>query len=294
MDKQQILMANMHVFNIAARELSFTKAASYLNMSQSAVSHRIKNLEQQLGFKLFIRLTRKLELTPEGIRLKMAVSQSFDAIYSELNDIKHNELSGELFIGTSNNFAASWLIPRLTSFQKRYPNLDVRIQVKDSIHDFRYEPIDLAIYYIKPNHPDLHTELLFNENLIPVCSPQYAQQLGLIEKGIKGLKEATFIHRTQSKAWPRWLTANNSDIDCYQKTYSFNQSNLYITAAINSLGIAIGRQQLIEKPLASGQLVTPFSAIPSDLNYYIACMKGMEERPKYLAFKNWLQEQINM
>ncbi|MFT6984988.1 MAG: LysR family D-serine deaminase transcriptional activator, partial [Psychromonas sp.] len=99
MDNKQALLTNMHTFSVAARHLSFTKAGEELCLTQGAVSHRIKNLEKQLGFSLFVRLTRRLELTPEGERLLVTLNHSFAEIFSELDDIRFNELRGELYIG---------------------------------------------------------------------------------------------------------------------------------------------------------------------------------------------------
>ncbi|WP_230850367.1 LysR substrate-binding domain-containing protein [Photobacterium kishitanii] len=286
-------MANMHVFNIAARTLSFTLAAQELNMSQSAVSHRMKKLEQQLGFKLFIRKTRQLALTPEGERLKITVSLSFDNIYTELNDITHDELSGELYIGTSNGFASYWLMPRLARFQQRYPNLDIRLQAQNNAYDFDYEPIDVAIYYLESPPTNLHYEKILNEQRMPLCTAEYAQQLNLEQHGIEGLRNATFIHRSQSQAWQQWLDIIGSDINPNLKKYSFNHSDLYMKAALNSLGIVMGRYQFAQKALAEKTLINPLPAIDATASYYLVCRKNTDQRPKYKAFRQWLLNEIN-
>lgn len=293
MGDQQIFMANMHVFNIAARTLSFTLAAQELNMSQSAVSHRMKKLEQQLGFKLFIRKTRQLALTPEGERLKITVSLSFDNIYTELNDITHDELSGELYIGTSNGFASYWLMPRLARFQQRYPNLDIRIQAQNNAYDFDYEPIDIAIYYLESPPADLHYEKILSEQRMPLCTVKYAQQLNLKHRGIEGLRDATFIHRSQSNAWQQWLNIMGSDISPNLKKYSFNHSDLYMKAALNSLGIVMGRYQFSQQALVEKTLINPLPAIDATASYYLVCRKNTDQRPKYKAFRHWILHEIN-
>lgn len=282
----------MHTFSIAAKHLSFTAAGIELNMSQSAVSHRIKNLECQLGFKVFIRLTRKLQLTPEGLRLQGTIASSFDNIFSELEDIKFNELRGKLFIGTSPAFAAGWLLPRMATFQEKFPNLDVQILAKLNISDFQHEAIDLGIYYSDGNYPDHYSESLFNEKRVPVCTPEYAQRLGLLTEGVQALHKATFIQDSNSKAWKNWLEWANIDTDCINHKYTLNQNELGIIAATQSLGIALGRLRVISHSLQSGELITPFAAMDSTMGYDLVCAEGLQHRAKFKAFSEWIQHEI--
>ena len=299
MDNKQALLANMHTFSVVARFLSFTKASEELCLTQGAVSHRIKNLEKQLGFSVFVRLTRRLELTAEGARLLATLNDAFGQIFSELEDIRFNELRGELYIGASPTFALAWLMPRLPSFQKRYPNLNVKIRIKASKLDFRHEPVDLAIYYGDEYNPDLHCLRLFSERLVPVCTPEYAMQFALAD-GIHRLKDVTFIHCIESletisptHEWFTWLKDNAVELDTEQKQYAFNHSEMAILAARQGMGVAIGRVELIQAHLESGELITPFASVDAGLGYDLMCAKGQEFRPKYQAFLNWILEQNN-
>lgn len=297
MDKKQNLLANMHSFSVAARYLSFTQAAKELNLTQGAVSHRIKNLEKQLGFKLFIRLTRKMELTPEGERLLVTLNQSIDNIYSELEDIRCNELSGELYIGTSPGFASGWLVPRLASFQALYPNLNIRLLVRENQIDFQYEPIDLAIYYSDGCYPDCYSQRLFDVQRIPVCTPEYAERYDLLGKGIAALSKVNFIHGgANSTIWKRWLKEMGADIDCSQRCYVFNQSELDIMAARRSIGIAMGRRSFVSQYLASGELIAPFPEVDIDsgMGYDLVCPEGLQHRPKFQAFAAWVKEELEL
>lgn len=292
MDKKQLLLANMHTFNVAAKHLSFTTAGIELNISQSAVSHRIKNLEIQLGFKVFIRLTRKLQLTPEGMRLQGTIASSFDNIFAELEDIKFNELRGKLFIGTSPAFAAGWLLPRMASFQERYPNLDVQILAKINISDFQHEAIDLGIYYSDGNYPDHYSEHLFDEKRLPVCTPEYAQRTGLLTEGVKALNKVTFIQDSNSNAWKNWLSWAGIGAKCIKHKYSFNHNELGIIAATQSLGLALGRLRVISHSLQSGELIAPFAAMDSTMGYDLACAEGLQYRAKFKAFSDWIKQEI--
>lgn len=297
MNNKQSLLTNLYTFNIAAKSLSFTLASEQLFLTQGAVSQRIKQLEEQLGFNLFIRLTRKLELTEEGKRLWDVLDTSLEAIFSEIEDIQFNELSGELYIGVAPTFAQSWLMPRLPEFQALYPNLDLKIRVKASPLDFKHEPVDLAIYYSNGLHPDLHCEKLFDEYLTPIGTPEYVNKL---PKDVFNIDAVCLIHCTESLEsirtdfeWTYWLSMTNNPTPVQSNNYVFNHSEMAISAVRNGMGIGIARTRLVDTYLNNGELVTPFEAIPSNLSYNLICPKGQELRPKYQAFTRWLRTKID-
>ena len=300
MDNKQSLIANLYTFSVVAKSLSFTQASEELFLTQGAVSQRIKKLEAELGFSLFVRLTRRLELTEEGRRILMTLTNSFDNVFSEIEDIRFNELTGELYMGIAPTFAHLWLMPRLADFQKRYPTLNVKVRVKASKLDFQTEPVDLAIYYGDDVHPDFYHQRLFDEVLLPVCSKEYAEQLGFY-KSDQQLKDACFIHCTESleflspqAEWQQWLQQTNRDVDILGHHYVFNHGALAISAAINSMGMLMGRYHLVKPHLESGELVAPFESINSGLGYDLICPKGQEQRPRFQAFLSWINQQIKM
>ncbi|PWI34895.1 LysR family transcriptional regulator [Vibrio albus] len=298
MDNRQSLIANLYTFSVVARFLSFTLASEELCLTQGAVSQRIKKLEEELGFKLFIRLTRKLELTEEGQRILATLTTSFDAVFSEIEDIRFNELTGELYIGVAPTFAHLWLLPRFSEFQKRYPLLDVKVRVKASKLDFQNQPVDLAIYYGDATHTDFYHQRLFDEKLLPVCTREYADKLGL-NNSEERLKEACFIHSTESleflspqAEWLHWLKQTGRKTDILSHHYVFNHEELAMSAAKASMGIAMGRYQLIRPYLDSGELIAPFESVDAGLGYDLICPKGHEQRPRFQAFSSWINELI--
>ncbi|MGF1715806.1 LysR substrate-binding domain-containing protein [Photobacterium chitinilyticum] len=304
MNKKQQMLANMYTFAIAGKFLSFTKAAEELFITQGAVSQRIKSLEEQLGFRLFVRMTRRLELTREGERLLHAINQSFDVIFSELEDIKFNELRGELYIGAAPTFAQSWLLPRLSEFQRLYPNLNVKLRVKASRLDFQHEPVDIAIYYSASEHPGFYHQRLFDEVLVPVCSPKYFNaHFADNEHLMSQLESATFIHCTESleasepnQEWKIWLENQENEalksLNVMEKTYLFNHSDMAMTAAKNSMGIGMARESLVRSSLESGELVAPFERVNSGRGYDLICLNGQQHRPKISSFIEWLETQL--
>lgn len=305
MNQKQQMLANMYTFSVAARSLSFTKAAEELFITQGAVSQRIKLLEEQLGFSLFVRMTRRLELTREGERLLLALNQSFDVIFSELEDIQFNELRGELYIGAAPTFAQNWLLPRLPDFQRLYPNLNVKIRVKASRLDFQHEPVDIAIYYSDSAHPGFYHRRLFDEQLIPVCTADYFNTH--LQKGDGSLQSklehATFIHCTESleasepnQEWKVWLQNQPDEelasLNVMERNYTFNHSDMAMIAAKNNMGICIARKSLVHKSLESGELTAPLPEVSSGRGYDLICLNGQQHRPRNAAFIEWLHTQL--
>lgn len=297
MEHKQLVVSNLYIFGIAAQLLSFTKAAEELHLTQGAVSQRIMQLEAQLGFRLFIRLTRRLELTEEGRRLYETIHIAFASIFSDIDDIKLNELSGELYIGIAPTFAQSWLMPKLASFQSRYPNLNLKIRVKASHLDFQHEPVDLAIYYSREQYPDMHNEIILEEFLTPVCSPFYAEKYNI--NNINNLKSTNLIHCTESIdstsfdfEWQYWLSHQKEHINTQFSYNIFNHGEMAISAIRNHMGIGMGRVSLVQPYLDSGELIAPFRRIPAGMKYILICPKGMESRPKFKAFTSWIADQM--
>ena len=303
----QQLLANLHTFCIAANSLSFTKAAETLCVTQGAVSHRIKMLEEQLGFSLFVRMTRQLALTQEGERLLDALTPSFNRIFSEIDDIKFNELSGELYLGISPTFGKRWLLARLADFRARYPNLNIKIRMKGSHLNFQHEPVDIAIYYSDGKYPGFYHQRLFDEYLTPVCSPDYYQQLfgqGPLEYGWEILfKKTTFIHNTESlefirsdEEWNHWLINQSNkkleNTDVLVNYFIMNHCDMSISAAEEGMGMTMARYSLVKDKVDRGTLIAPFEKVKSKLGYDLICPFEHKTRPKINAFIQWLNAQL--
>ncbi|NOI88731.1 LysR substrate-binding domain-containing protein [Vibrio sp. 99K-1] len=287
----QQLLSLLHTFSVAARHLSFTKAAEELFLTQGGVSQRIKRLEMQLQFSLFIRKTRKLELTPEGQRILSVLNTSFESIFSTLSDIQTGELTGSLYIATSPYVASAWLIPRLPSLRQQYPSLSIKLQTKQNQSDFQFEPYDVAIFYNKRRYPNHYSERLFSGKRTPVCSVDYAAQNGL-DDGINALSDVNFIHRGDTSAWRYWLDEMNVDIDCEKRCDFYSDNRLAMEAAELSLGVFIARLEFALPLIQSGKLVAPFPYIESEKGYDLVCPKGMETRAKFQAFSHWVHSEI--
>lgn len=292
------LWAHLSTFVEVTRSMSFTHAAESLCITQGAVSQRIKSLEAKLGFRLFVRMTRQLTLTQEGSRLLSVLSPALTHVSSEIQDIRNNALCGELYLGLAPTFAQNWLLPRMPDFQRQFPELNLRMRVKASRLNFQNEPVDLAVYYSNQTHADFYCHCLFDEWLIPVCSPQYADEMQL-HNGPSALASARFIHCIESidnlspnHEWQQWLQHQGWQLDVQQRQIIFNHAEMALLAAIDSMGVAMARSSLLGSMLKDGRLIALYGACKSGYSYYLICPSGEEKRPRCSAFLNWLTAQV--
>lgn len=292
MANHQSLLRNLHTFNIAAEKMSFTLAAKKLHLTQGAVSHRIKVLEGELGFNLFVRGTRKLELTEEGLRFQRTLSKSLSSIFSEIEDINNTDLYGQINIGTSPAFANSWLLPRLADFKKRYPKFNLNIFSQEE-QDFHQNHLDIAIYYGAENLKDMYRQPLFGEKYIPVCTPSYAAENDIFEDGLESLHRINFIHALGSDVWQRWIKHHQLDVNLFEQFYCVSHRDMGVRSALHNIGVAMGRYHFVKQYIETGELITPYPSMETNKSYELICPLGTEKRPKVRTFIRWLEGQLS-
>lgn len=277
-------------FEVAARQLSFTKAAQELHVTHSAISHQIKALEEWLGVPLFRRLNRSIVLTDAGQTYVRPVREALEKLGDASRALKSREQSGTLTVSVMPSFAAKFLVPRLGSFRRAHPDIDVRISAAERLVDFAREDVDVGIRYGRGNWPGLRVDRLMRENLFPVCSPKLRR--GPVPlKTPADLLNHTLMHDSDwpESMWVRWLAAAGVKADNLRPALSFNYSSLMIQAAIDGLGVALAQEALVRDDLATGRLIRPFDIdMPSDYAYYVVSPEATAERPKVAAFRTWL------
>ncbi|WP_315722186.1 MULTISPECIES: transcriptional regulator GcvA [unclassified Bradyrhizobium] len=282
----------LRAFEAAARHLSFTRAASELNVTQTAISHQIKRLEDELGIRLFVRQNRSLALTPQARDYLPLVRAAFDDLRLATERLVRKDNAKVLTVSTIASLAAKWLLPRLTAFQEAHPGIDVRITTSTGLVDFRKDDVDAAIRYGRGHWPGVRAEWLMADELFPVCSPALLQ-------GDKPLRcPEDLAHHTLLQAsggydddWRLWLTAAGLPVELSrQSRLSFDLSLMTVQAAIDGLGVAIGRTAYVQDDIAKGRLVVPFKmALPSDAGFYLVMPEGRTDPPKLKAFRQWLK-----
>ncbi|WP_227712020.1 transcriptional regulator GcvA [Sneathiella sp. P13V-1] len=286
---------SLRAFEAAARHLSFSKAAEELYVTPAAVSHQIKGLEEWLGIQLFRRLNRSVILTDVGQTYLKSVRDGLETLSDGTERILNREAGGALTVSTLPSFAARWLLPRLSRFREKYPDMDVRLSASDHLTDFAREDVDLVIRYGHGNYPDLHSELLLNEDsLFPVCSPALLKGARPLEKP-EDLVHHTLLHDDMRVDWEMWLAAANvSGVDS-KKGLTFNDSSMLLMAAMEGQGVALGRSTLAEQDLAAGRLVKLFDMeLKGHHAYYIIFPPERINDPNIQVFREWLFEEAQI
>jgi LysR family glycine cleavage system transcriptional activator len=280
----------LRAFEAAARHLSFTQAASELNVTQTAISHQIRRLEEELGIRLFIRKNRALALTPKARDYLPGVRAAFNDLRLATDRLLRKDNDRVLTVSTLASLAAKWLLPRLTAFQEAHPGIDVRITTSTALVDFRNGDVDTAIRYGRGNWQGLRAEWLMADDFFPVCSPALLNGKRPL-KCPEDLRDHVLLHTsTNSDDWRQWLTAAGlpSDIS-KQPGITFDLNLMTVQAAIDGLGVAMGRTSYVQDDIVKGRLVVPFKiALPDDAGFYLVSPEGVAEPPKLGAFRQWL------
>lgn len=289
----------LKVFWAAARHGSFVKAASELHVTASAVSLQIRQLEDELGLKLFERTPKGLALTAAGSRVLPDVNAAFEKLRTTFSALNEAEEGAVLTVSAAPSFAAKWLLPRLSRFLSSNPDIEVSIKATVELADFERGEADLGIRYGRGGYADLEAELLMREMVFPVCSPELLD--GEKRKATADfLNSVTLLHddsADQNEAlpgWKMWLRAAAIDDVDWRKGPRFNQTVLAIEAAAAGLGVALAPAALVDGDLASGRLVRLASAELSEpFAYYLVYPAAKADRAAVKAFRAWLLEELN-
>ena len=288
-------MTSLVVLEAVARRLSFTQAAAELNVTQAAVSRQIHALEQELGFPLFRRLHRRVELTERGRMLAQVLSQSFALIDQTLTSVRSQSEADELAIGASVAFTQLWLLPRISEFRRRHPDTKIRLITQDAPLDLERDQVDVAIRYGDGAWPDGRSVLLCEDDLFPVCSPDYAAAHRLPDTA-QGLLAHPLVDYEASNpgwiGWKEWLAAFAADRPARPMLRLSYYSDV-IHAALAGHGIALGWNRLIEDLLAQGRLrrVTDLR-LHTRGAYFVVIPNRESPKPNVHAFVAWLRERL--
>ena len=290
----------LRAFEVAARQLSFTRAATELHLTQSAVSYQIKALEEALGVSLFHRQTRKLALTAEGEILAQGVRAGLECIVRALDSLEKRTATGPLTVNVLSSFAARWLIPRLGDWRRQHPDIEIRLAAEDRLVDFSDSDIDLAIRFGFGRYPGLETVRIMGDTVMPVCSPRLLQQ-GPPLNSLADLNRHVLLHDAMAEHdgsgadWKSWMQkAGITGIDS-DKGPRFSPAHMLIQAALEGQGVALGRASLVEDDLISGRLIKPFGPILAmEFAYYLVCRPETASHPKITAFRDWLLQQASL
>jgi LysR family glycine cleavage system transcriptional activator len=282
----------LRAFEASARQLSFTRAAEELFVTQAAISHQIKSLEEFLGIKLFMRKNRALLLSEEGQAYYLDIKDVFNAINDATERLLARGEKGAITVSTQPSFAIQWLVPRLNAFYALHPDIDVRIKAVDQPENSLTEDVDVAIYYGRGHWVDIHAEQLQKEYLVPVCSPLLLQGKKPLNK-VEDLVNHTLLHDTSRRDWKRWFKQVGVKATNVNHGPIFSHSAMVVQAALHGQGVALAHSFLAKPDIAAGRLICPFDEVLESKNaYYVVCRGRQVDIGKIAAFREWVLDTV--
>lgn len=282
----------LKAFEASARQLSFTRAAEELFVTQAAISHQIKSLEEFLGIKLFMRKNRALLLSEEGQAYYLDIKDVFNTINDATERLLARGAKGAITVSLQPSFAIQWLVPRLNAFNALHPDIDVRIKAVDQPESSLTEDVDVAIYYGRGHWADKHAIQLQKEYLVPVCSPlllQGKKPLSVLDD----LANHTLLHDTSRRDWKRWFKQVGVKATNVNHGPIFSHSSMVVQAALHGQGVALAHKFLAKPDIDAGRLICPFEEVLESKNaYYVVCRERQVDLGKIAAFREWVLDTV--
>ena len=288
----------LKVLHAAGRHLNFSRAAEELNLTPAAVSHQIKEIEEQLGMQLFLRTSRSIRLTEAGTVLHEAAGESLDLL--NLAVMRARKLSrgiSQLKLSVDGLFASKWMVPKLDGFRQSCPDIDLRFDISYAVRDFDRDDVDIAVRFGTGKYPGLMSHRLFDDILIiPICSPRLLKE-GPPLREPRDLLQHTLVHiewSRQGVTWPNWrmwmAAAGVKDFDD-SRCVLFSDSSFVIQAAIDGNVVALCDFSMVANDLSAGRLVQPFDLgikVAPEYAYHLVYPASVAEDPRIAAFRKWI------
>lgn len=299
----------LRTFEAVARLKSFTKAADELFVTRAAVSHQIKNLEEYLGITLFERNTRSISLTPSAEVALPKLREGFNNLSDAVHQMKSHTGNESINVWMAPSFASKWLVPRLNSFSKKYPEIDMQISGDAGLVDssgksslsmeelFRSNEVDVVVRFSSGNYPGYKVNKLFSVRAIPLCSPELLNDPDKPLSSPEDLKFHTLLHdNTDYKSrprWSKWLKEAGIDNVNVERGLRFNYISLAMDAAIDGQGVLLGAEALARNDIKAGRLCTPFDlSIPLKRSYYIIQPESSNSNQHAVdSFVKWIKQE---
>jgi LysR family transcriptional regulator, glycine cleavage system transcriptional activator len=284
-------LRGLHVFEVAARHLSFVKAGDELCVSHGAVSRQIRQLEETLGLALFERRNRAVHLTADGHHLYEACTRALAAISHAVQKLRSPEVNLPLVVSCEPTIAIRWLIPRLPSYREQFPSQQIHLLTAGGAVDFVKDRVDLALRRNDfPWAQECVVERIGPELMGPVCQPKAAQALEL-DKPKTSMRQ---LHsRTRANGWSVWSAAAKQRL-AFDSSEYFEHFYLSLQAASSGLGMALGSIYMVEDDIRDKRLVAPFGFLPDGSDYVLLSPVSFEQDKRRLVFLDWLRYQMRL
>ena len=286
-------MNSLMVFEAASRHENFVRAANELCVTPGAVSRQIRKLEEHLGLDLFVRAKRRVTLTQAGVAYGRTVQAIFDQIRRDTTELVMSQQEEPLRVWCSNLFTRHWLLPRLSIFHEQHPSIPVVFSINR--HDDPLDSgFDLAVLLGNGDWPGLVSELLMHNSYLPVCSPKYLTEHAPL-RSVGDFCNHTLLFSTKHpEHWHELLRSAGFELPTVTSKMTFSGDALAYQAALEGVGIALGRLCFLDGDLASGRLIIPLN-IPERMGkdgYYLVFRDGPEPRRGMTEFRNWLLAEV--
>jgi LysR family glycine cleavage system transcriptional activator len=277
----------VRVFEAAARQQSFSRAAEELCVTQSAVSRQIQKLEAELGQPLFTRNGPRLALTDSGRAYYAAVQQGLGMIQRGTERLFRRASAPVLTLSTTPSVVTSWLVPRLADFERRHPGISLHLSTSTEVVDFVFRTdIDVAIRFGRGQWPNLASDLLLDDVIFPVCRADIARSL---KRPSDLLGERLLGEDPSWDLWSDWFAAAGIKHAPAKPNRLSDDFNVQLQAAALGHGIALARGMLVADTLREGRMVCPFPlGVPSPLQYYFVCLPERRTEPAIATLREWL------
>ncbi|MBB4756032.1 LysR family transcriptional regulator [Xanthomonas arboricola] len=286
MPRPRLPLNALRAFEAAARHQNLTRAASELCVSQAALSHQIKALEQQLGSSLFHRLPRGVALTDEGAALAPVLAEAFDRIAATLERFADGRYREVLSVGVVGTFATGWLLPRVDAFHAAHPEIELRLSTHNNRVDLAGEGLDLAIRFGDGDWQGQIAEALMEAPFAPVCAPTMARGL----RTPTDLVQLPLLRSYRQDEWPQWFRAAGV-AEVAARGAMFDSSLTLASAAAAGIGVALLPLPMFRQDLDAGRLVCPFPIQIDAGRYWLTRLRSRAESEAGRRFLAWLVEQ---
>lgn len=283
-------------FEAAGRHESFTLAARELNLTQSAISQRVRSLEDNLGITLFERHHRSISLTRDGAEYHTSVVIALNHLLATSDAIKSDSAAPRIRFATDVALGAYWFAPRIPSLFQDFPGVMFDHVETDEIDNQLSDSVDAAIIHGDGNWPGFHATLLFDEEVFPVCSPGYLERVAPIET-LEDLARLDLIDVSYEKwawmNWTIWMAEAGGSRAGLNRVFQSNAYDSMLTAAGNGYGVMLGWRRFVDQPLISGELVVPYpQSVHTSRGYYFVCRQRIAERPDIVQLRDWIIGQL--
>jgi DNA-binding transcriptional LysR family regulator len=281
----------LRAFEAAARHGGFVGASEELHVTQAAISRMVRLLEARLGFALFERRPNGLALTAQGKALQPGLTAAFDAIAGITEQVAAMRNTPALTLGVGPSFAMRWLIPRLVTFYRQHPEIEVRLATGGATNPYK-DDWTCGILLGSGDWPGYEAEPMFSADLFPVCTAEIAQRLA---KPTDLARETLLQVQHSPEEWSLWLAAAHVKLAPGMLGPRFDTYAMVLQAALDGVGVALGLRPYVEDDVAAGRLVAPFDlAVPKGRAWYLVYRAFREEDPGLVAFRNWLREKCGL